>query len=181
MMSTVTYSVELLLATLVFLVDIKLIADTVLVLTNPRWSWWQAKQSFLVNHATKLAFAVTLASMLGSLFYSEVMGYTPCSLCWWQRIFMYSSVFILGQAWYTGDRNGLDYAATLSVPGALIAAYHVGLHQFERFMPEAACGAGEVSCAANYTFWYGYITIPTMALTGFLAVLALWWVRRRSQ
>jgi disulfide bond formation protein DsbB len=173
------YTAQLIISTLVLLVDIKLIADSLLLLFDPDWSWWQAKKSFYKRHATKLAFLVALASMLGSLFFSEVLGWSPCKLCWWQRIFMYSAAFVLGYSWWRSDHPvGLNYAAVLSVPGALIAAYHVGLHQFERFMPATACGTGEVSCASSYTFWYGYITIPTMALTGFLAILALYWITK---
>lgn len=174
------YTANLIIATLVFLVDIKLVTDGILVAVNPDWSWWQSKLSFYKRHATKLAFAAALASMLGSLFFSEVLGWTPCPLCWWQRIFMYSSVFVLGWSMWRNDQPvGLTYAAVLSVPGALIAAYHMGLHQFERFLSSAACGAGEVSCEASYTFWYGYITIPTMALTGFLVILAFAWISNR--
>lgn len=175
------YTAQLILATLVLLVDVKLVTDTVLLLLKPDYGWWTKKKAFYVSHATKLAFAVALLSTLGSLFFSEILGWTPCKLCWLQRIFMYSSVFVLGWSlWRSDQPTGLEYAAMLSVPGALIAAYHVGLHQFERFMPATACGAGEVSCAASYTFWYGYITIPTMALTGFLAILALYWVTARE-
>lgn len=172
------YTAQLIIATLVLLVDIKLITDSILLLFDPDWTWWQAKKQFYADHATLLAFAVVVVSTAGSLFFSEILGWTPCKLCWIQRIFMYSSVFILAWSMWRGDQpNGLNYAAMLSVPGSLVAAYHVGLHQFERFLPAATCGAGEVSCAASYTFWYGYITIPMMALTGFLAVLALYWVK----
>jgi disulfide bond formation protein DsbB len=171
------YVAQLIIATLVLLVDIKILVDSALLVWNPSWTWWTMKKRFYANHATKLAFLVALTSMAGSLFFSEALGWTPCNLCWWQRIFMYSSVFVLGWSWYQREAEvGLRYASLLSVPGALVAAYHVALHQFERFVP-AACGAGEVSCAASYTFWYGYITIPMMALTGFLAILGLYWAK----
>lgn len=35
------------------------------------------------------AWTIALASMAGSLFFSEVMQFAPCVLCWYQRIAMY--------------------------------------------------------------------------------------------
>ncbi len=40
------------------------------------------------------AWGVALAATLGALFIGEVMGMTPCLLCWYQRIFMFPLALI---------------------------------------------------------------------------------------
>ena len=40
-------------------------------------------------HGLLFAFVVVATATLGSLFYSEIAGFEPCKLCWFQRIFMY--------------------------------------------------------------------------------------------
>ena len=41
-----------------------------------------------------LAFLVALTATVGSLYFSEVARFTPCVLCWYQRIAMYPLVFV---------------------------------------------------------------------------------------
>src|SRR3989338_190832 len=74
--------------------------------------------------AMKGAFLVALFATLGSLFYSEIAHYTPCLLCWYQRIFKYPQVFLLGLGLVKRDKNIADYSLLLSVIGGILAAYH---------------------------------------------------------
>ena len=41
--------------------------------------------TFISPMAWNLAFLISLFSLLGSLFFSEVLGFQPCVLCWYQR------------------------------------------------------------------------------------------------
>jgi hypothetical protein len=43
-------------------------------------------------------WAVALVSTFAALFIGEVMGMTPCQLCWYQRILMFPLAAILGMA-----------------------------------------------------------------------------------
>lgn len=125
----------------------------------PRW---------LTAHALLWSFLVALAAMLGSLSYSEIAGYAPCTLCWYQRIAMYSQVVILGVALWKHDRAVLRYSLALSCVGAVIAAYHYLLQL--GLVPSVGCTAigYSVSCSQRFVLQYGYITIPLMALTAFV-------------
>lgn len=122
-----------------------------------------------------IAYLLSLAGMLGSLYYSEVVGYAPCVLCWWQRIFVYSNVFILGLALYKGgDKSVIPYAQILAVVGSFISIYHNAL-----FLPmfknvDPTCSPfSNVSCTENYFTALGYINIPVIALTTFIATFIL--------
>jgi len=118
-------------------------------------------------YALPLAFAVVVMATAGSLFYSEVAGYEPCKLCWFQRIFMYPQVLLLGIALVKKDRSAARYALLLSAIGAVIAGYHYLLQL--GVAPALPCSAVgySVSCSQRFVMQFGYITIPMMALTAF--------------
>ena len=77
--------------------------------------------SLIANNYIVLIFLITAAASAGSLFLSDIMGYLPCKLCWYQRIFIYPQVIISGVALFTSDVNVRKYLLPLSLIGALIA------------------------------------------------------------
>ena len=126
---------------------------------------------FFGKHALAFSFVVVLVATSGSLFYSEVAGYEPCKLCWFQRIFMYPQALLLGMALWKRDKGIADYSIALSLAGALIAGYHYLLQLgVAPLLPCAAVGYS-VSCAQRFVMQFGYITIPLMAFTAFSMVL----------
>ena len=125
----------------------------------------------LRKNSLLLAFIISLTATLGSLFYSEILGYTPCKLCWFQRIFMYPLPIIFGIALKNKDLGIKKYTIPLAVIGALIAAYHYSVQVFQF---TTNCGANsEVPCNLVYSFELGYITIPMMAVTAFILIIIL--------
>lgn len=137
-------------------------------------------QGFLGRYAIPLSFVVVLSGMLISLFYSEVVGYEPCKLCWIQRIFMYPQVIILGIAMWRKDNSVILYSLVLSILGAIVAGYQT-LLQFG-FVPPLPCSAvgSAVSCSQRFVFEFGYVTIPMMAFTAFAFVGILMAIKLRS-
>ena len=75
-----------------------------------RWGMWKA-------------FALTVGGSALTLFYSEILGFAPCGLCWLQRVFLYPQVVLLGLALYKKDKNIVDYSIALSVAGGIVALY----------------------------------------------------------
>ncbi|MBI4087415.1 MAG: disulfide bond formation protein B [Candidatus Liptonbacteria bacterium] len=131
---------------------------------------------FFGVNALVLSFIAALVGTASSLFYSEIAGFAPCVLCWWQRIFLYPQVFILGAALWRKEMNVLVYTLPLSIIGGLIAMYHSYL-QFGG-LPLVPCPATGPSCAQVYFVEYGYVTIPMMALTAFALLIVLSLARR---
>jgi disulfide bond formation protein DsbB len=123
--------------------------------------------------AIALAWIVALVSSLGSLYYSEVANFEPCNLCWYQRIAMYPLAVILGIAAATRDRLVRRYAYPLAGIGAVIAGYNYLLHHFPS-LETAACGS-RVSCTSPYVWRLGFVSLPLMAMAGFLVILVLLW------
>jgi disulfide bond formation protein DsbB len=125
---------------------------------------------WISRNAVTLMSVVAITATAGSLFFSDIAGWTPCKLCWYQRIFMYPQVPILLLALWKRDRSIAPYILTLCAIGAVIAAVHYGeqvnlaLHPSMEVVP---CDDTGVSCARTPTFAFGYITIPLMALTAF--------------
>lgn len=118
------------------------------------------------------AWLLALISTLGALFIGEVMGQTPCVLCWFQRAFMFPLVLVLAVACYRLDAEAWRYALPLAAAGWLLAAYHLLLYL--GVIPEAIepCGAGP-SCASADMTVLGGLPIPLLSLAAFSAIVVL--------
>ena len=127
--------------------------------------------------ALPLAAIVAIVSMAGSLYVYEVAHFTPCKLCWYQRIAMYSLAVILPVAAARKDGLVRRYAAPLAAIGAVIAGYHILVERYPN-LETSACDPAN-PCSLVWVKRLGYLTIPTMALSGFAAILTLLAVRRR--
>ena len=130
--------------------------------------------SFLSNNAYVFAFVFSLIATLGSLFYSEILKFQPCILCWYQRIFMYPQPILLYLAIFRNERVLKPYLLAMNVIGFVIASYHYLLQRFPYELPGPCSAVGaSVSCIKGYSFHYGYISIPLMAWTIFLVNIIL--------
>lgn len=118
------------------------------------------------------AWLVALVATLGSLYFSEIRHFVPCALCWFQRVFMYPLVVILGVASFRQDRGVVKYALPLAVLGALTATYHVLEQNVPGFAAPPICQVG-VPCSAKYINWLGFISIPVLSLTAFVLIAAM--------
>lgn len=133
------------------------------------------------DRAVLVTFIVSLLATVGSLIYSDIIGYDPCKLCWFQRIFMYPLVVLSAIALWKKDATIRMYALTLSTIGALIALFHyVGQLGFNPFGLECLAIGYSASCAKNFVLEFGYITIPLMALSAFLLISTTLWLSLRD-
>jgi len=128
-----------------------------------------------------MAWAVAAAATLGSLFFSEYANFLPCRLCWFQRICMYPLfVVLLVGALRRDARAAVQYAFVMPIIGIGVSIYHVYIENHPS-AETAACRAGGVSCTTKWIDKFGYITIPTLAMTAFatiIVLLAMAWSRR---
>ena len=133
--------------------------------------------TFVKRNILWLGFGISLVAMLMSLFYSEVAGFAPCELCWWQRIIIYPLVILFGVALKRNDKKICDYTLPLVAIGVFIAAYHYTIQMISTYGPDiellVPCGSGEgaVPCTEFYFMEYGYITMPMMSLTALSILL----------
>jgi disulfide bond formation protein DsbB len=117
-----------------------------------------------------LAALVAATCMAGSLYYSEVAHFTPCRLCWYQRICMYPLALLLSVAAVRRDRDIRVYAIPIALIGAAIAVYHFQLQQFP---DQSTFCSADVPCTSKEVEELGFVTIPFMAFCGFAAITAL--------
>ncbi len=135
--------------------------------TNNKFMSWVGRRGVLIGAVA------ALAATMGSLAYSDIIGYNPCKFCWWQRIFMYPQVLLLGLAALPRGmyrRAAAYYGIIFSSIGAIIAFWH---YLIQRGVLEAGCPVVgySVSCAKIFVMNFGYITIPLMAFTAFLMII----------
>ncbi len=118
-----------------------------------------------------IALLAAWIATCGSLFISEVIGWLPCELCWYQRILMYPLAIILPVGILRRDPKLHQYALPLSILGAGTSLYHYLLIKTDWF-PPPACSAG-IPCTVDYIDWFGFINIPFMALTAFVIITVM--------
>lgn len=123
----------------------------------------------IIENGQKLALIVSSTGMIGSLFMQFVVGWEPCELCWFQRIFMYPIPIILAHAEFSKRKDGLKIVFPLAIIGGIIAAYHYGV-QFFNLASVCQITSGTSECALKTYAPFGYITIPMMALTAFVII-----------
>jgi disulfide bond formation protein DsbB len=116
-----------------------------------------------------LAWIAAIIATLGSLYFSEVRHFIPCTLCWYQRIFMYPLAIILGIAVYRNDNSIYRYVLPLSIIGMGISGYHTVLQKIPYLQQFEMCTTG-VPCSKDYLNWLGFITIPLMAFIAFTVI-----------
>jgi disulfide bond formation protein DsbB len=116
-----------------------------------------------------VAWAASVIAMFGSLYFSEIRQYEPCELCWYQRIVMYPFVIILGIANVKKDYSISLYSMVLSIIGACISLYHYSLQKIS-LLSDVAPSCGRIPCTGQYINWFGFITIPFLALIAFIII-----------
>jgi len=127
-----------------------------------------------------VVFLISLSAMLGSLYFSEILGLAPCELCWYQRILMYPIVLLSGVALYRKSKEVVFYALPLSVIGIFISGYQYAL----QMMPKAneisgPCSATGPACSGIYLQYFGFITIPFMSMLAFVVISVLLYISIR--
>jgi hypothetical protein len=145
------------------------------VRSDPALDAYAAIARAIEGRAVIAAWLVATLATVGSLYFSEVAGFVPCTLCWYQRIAMYPLVVILGLASLRRERRAPTGAAALAAIGAVIAGYHVALE----WIPSLDTGACAAATPCTFIWFraFGVFSLPTLALTAFLLVLLLLRVR----
>jgi disulfide bond formation protein DsbB len=111
------------------------------------------------------AFLVAAIATGGSLFLSDVAGFVPCEMCWYQRICMYPLSLLTLFLAVRGDNRAARYLLPFPVIGAGVSIYHLLIENHVVSTP-AACQVG-AGCTVKWINYFGYMTIPTLALTAF--------------
>ncbi|WP_026562188.1 disulfide oxidoreductase [Bacillus sp. J37] len=131
-----------------------------------------------MNKWLLFSWIISLIATLGSLFFSEVLHYIPCTLCWYQRILMYPLTLILGVAFYYGERTVYKYVLPIAMIGMAISFYHYSLQKLPFMQKLEICTSG-IPCSGEYINVLGFITIPFLAFIGFTCITINMFIIRR--
>lgn len=127
---------------------------------------------FEAGAAMTAAWAIAAVATAGSLTLSEVYHFTPCELCWYQRIAMYPLVVVLGVGAWRRDLSMRLPALILAGVGAALSTWHVLVQRVPAMSNTTSCDAS-APCTAIWVDVFQFFTIPTMALAGFIGIIAL--------
>ena len=166
-------SVNYILSALTILAQIAIVILVIAKITKN-----QTILEFVNKKVLQLSLLTVLGGIFGSLFYSEIAGYAPCVLCWWQRVLLYPQAVILTVALAKKDFAATSYIKILSLVGVIIAGYQSLLQM--NLVPSLPCAATAVSCAQRYFLTFGYITLPLMGFTAFALLAVLNWNKKND-
>ena len=119
-----------------------------------------------------LAFLVAAVATGGSLFFSEIAHFTPCELCWYQRVCMYPLSITTLLAGLADDHRVARYLLPLPLAGAGVSVYHLLVENGVVGQTTTCLISAPGGCAVKWINEFGYVTIPTLALTAFVLVFA---------
>lgn len=122
-----------------------------------------------MNKSLLLSWVTALLATIGSLYFSEVRHFIPCTFCWYQRILMYPLAVILGLAFYRNDKGIHRYTLPLALLGMVVSGHHTLLQKVPYLQQFEMCTSG-IPCAKDYLNWLGFITIPMMAFAAFTII-----------
>ncbi len=173
LVDTATY----ILAGLTLIGDIFILFWILSLLNNKAKDWFDKLFGRFENELVLYSLIVATIATLGSLFFSEIAGYAPCKLCWFQRILMYPLVIIFAVAYSKSDKDVYNYGLPLASLGIPVAAYHYVLQNpLLPSLPTRCKVVGySASCSDYFSMTFGYITIPMMALTAFVLISIFMW------
>jgi disulfide bond formation protein DsbB len=127
----------------------------------------RALRSLIWGYELWLAFCVSATATAGSLFLSEVAHFVPCELCWFQRIFMYPLAIVTLMLALRDDNRAAAYLLPLPVLGAGFSVYHLLVENGAVGQTNSCLASAPGGCATKWIDEFGFVTIPTLALTAF--------------
>lgn len=141
-----------------------------------RNSWGKQVFYWVNKYLINLALVISLGAVLGSLYYSNVVGFPPCVLCWWQRVLLFPIPLLLIVGKIKKDNNVMQYVVPLALLSAVIALYQSYVYLGgSSILP---CTANGGDCSKIYVLAFGYITIPVMSLTVSVYLYILSWYKK---
>lgn len=122
------------------------------------------------KNAVYIALVQAIVATLGSLYFSNVLMYPPCVLCWYQRIAMFPLFIILIVGILRKNTEIYLYVLPAALIGWSIALYHNLLYY--KIIPDdlAPCVTG-VSCTTKFVEYFGFITIPLLSFIAFSVII----------
>ncbi len=164
LVSTVTYIMGV--GTLA--INLALIIFILVTIFSAQWREWLHER--VGTHGVTVALSIVAASIVGSLFYSQVAGFAACFLCWLIRFLIYPQIVLLGIYLYRPHHRLLTISFVMSVFAAVVSAYQVSLQSGGAAIINCGLIQSLGSCETKYFEIFGYITIASMSLLSTVAL-----------
>ena len=116
-----------------------------------------------------LAWILSLIGTFGSLYVSEIMGYMPCDLCWYQRICLFPLCIILAIALWKNFKGIALYVLPLTIIGFFVALCQTLMHEIPAIESLPLCGQG-ASCESPVFELFGFLSLPILSTINFAFV-----------
>jgi len=148
---------------------IALVLFIIVTLCSPKWRQWL--HGHMGRHGVAVSLGIVGASLIGSLFYSQVAGFAACLLCWIIRFLVYPQLITLGAYFHKPKRWLLLTSLVMSSAAAVVSAYQIFLQAGGAAIVNCQVIQSLGSCETEYFRIFGYVNIAVMSLTAALALV----------
>lgn len=138
-------------------------------------------KKLIADNRLELLFLFSLAGTVGSILLSIYFKLEPCELCWYQRLFLFSTPVITFIALLKKEKTSHVYVFWLSLIGLCISMYH-SLLQSKIFAADTLfCNPGStIDCSIPAFTYYGFITVPVIAFAVFFLLVVVSYDSKRT-
>lgn len=119
-----------------------------------------------MNKFIYLAWFQSFIAVVGSLLAEYAFNIPACSLCWYQRIFMFPIFIVMCVAVFRKAGDFCYYILPLSIMGLSVSIYHSVLFYRASSVLNLVCSTG-ASCTDKSLEIFGFITIPLLSFLAF--------------
>lgn len=168
-MSPIVTAVTYLMGVGTLVINLALIIFIIGTFVSPVWREWLHEK--VGSHGALVSFGILAASLVGSLFYSEVAGFAACIVCWVIRILLYPQIVLVGAYLYKPRRWLMVTSLVMSIGAFVSAIYLVYLQYGGSAIINCGLFASLGSCETEYFRIFGYVTIATMTLVSTAALV----------
>jgi disulfide bond formation protein DsbB len=163
-----------------------LLAVTAVLLWDYKANEQRLYTQYVAPYVWWLIMLVAWGGVGTTLLYSEVFGFIPCSLCWLQRVALYSQAFMSVFAWRAKDAIFFPlYGMVLSGFGFVVAIYQYIYQAIPDSVREGGlmpCLAdGSADCSKTVMEVFGFVTFPFLSGVLFIFLIVLYLHMRRAQ
>jgi disulfide bond formation protein DsbB len=138
----------------------------------PRVSFFGLMQ----RNALYFAWVIALIGFCVSVFYGEILGNPPCTLCWYQRISLFPLVILLGIAAYRGESMILPYVMPIVFLGGCVAIFHLLQPYVPLFQKANVCRLAVPCTQTGFSFFF-----PFLSAIGFFFIALFLLIEWKSQ
>lgn len=138
------------------------------------------KKSKALPTAIYVAWSITLAATLASVYFIEILGNPAAALCWFNRMLVLGLLLVLTVAILVRDTKVWRYSIPFLALGLPVSLFQQLVHWDVIKLAETTCSNAAV-CTTKYFDLFGFVSQATLCFAAFAGVAICMWMLSRNR